>query len=115
MKMGHLFQMKTLLILTKKVIMHLNVSGWAVTNTVSFPGASEKISTSDGDVLLDENDLLDTYSTTGVSPEDAERITLSAVITQASKIYDYFLVEFKVWDKKSNSSVSGFYKLYLKL
>jgi len=31
-----------------------------------------------------------------------------------TKIPDHFLVEFRVWDKKSNADVSGSYKLYLK-
>lgn len=97
----------------KKVIMHLKVSEWKVIDGKVYLGAGEKVSTSEGDVFLDEKDLFTTYDDSGVSAEDAESITLSAVITQVSKIFDYFLVEFKVWDKRSNNSVSGSYKLYM--
>jgi hypothetical protein len=57
--------------------------------------------------------LFEAYDTAGVTPKDAEVISLSAVITQIDKLYDYFLVSFRVWDKKSNGEVSGSYKLYL--
>ena len=98
----------------KKVILHLTITGWSVTEGNVYVGAGEKISTNEGDVFMDEKDLFTAYDDTGVSAKDAESITLSAVITQVSKIFDYFLVEFKVWDKRSNDAVSGSYKLYMK-
>ncbi|MEJ0103250.1 MAG: hypothetical protein WDO19_12130 [Bacteroidota bacterium] len=45
---------------------------------------------------------------------DNPGITLSAVINGIDKLYDYFLVSFRVWDKKGTGEVTGSYKLYLK-
>ena len=75
-------------------------------------GASEKIETSNGNVLVDEADLF--KSQDEIEAARAGVITLKAVITQIDKLYDYFLVSFKVWDKKSNNNVTGSYKLYIK-
>jgi hypothetical protein len=97
----------------QKVRLRLIMSGWKEEEGKVYIGASEKISTSDGTVFLDEKDLFEAYDTAGVTPKDAEVISLSAVITQIDKLYDYFLVSFRVWDKKSNGEVSGSYKLYL--
>ncbi len=97
----------------QKVVMRLIMSGWKIEDGKVYPGASEKITTSEGNVVLDEADLFAANSE-GVSAEDAKYISLSAVITQLDKLYDHFLVAFRVWDKKSNSDVSGSYKLYLK-
>ena len=74
-------------------------------------GASEKIETNSGEVLLDEKDL---FSTLGeIESARAEILTLKAVITRVDKLYDYFLVSFRVWDKKGDGEVTGSYKLYL--
>jgi hypothetical protein len=96
----------------QKVVMRLIMSGWKEQNGMVFPGASEKITTSDGNVVLNEPDLF-AENAEGVSAADAQYISLSAVITQLDKLYDHFLVSFTVWDKKSNAEVSGSYKLYL--
>lgn len=97
----------------QKVIMRLVMSGWKEENGMVFPGASEKITTSEGNIVLNEPDLF-SENADGVSADDAKYISLSAVITQLDKLYDHFLVGFTVWDKKSNAEVSGSYKLYLK-
>ena len=39
---------------------------------------------------------------------------IDAVITRLDELYDHFLVEFRVWDKKGGADVTGSYKLYLK-
>jgi len=97
----------------QKVVMRLIISGWKEENGMVFPGASEKITTSEGNVVLNEPDLF-VENTDGVTAADAKYISLSAVITQLDRLYDHFLVGFTVWDKKSNAEVSGSYKLYLK-
>lgn len=98
----------------QKVILRLVIDrGWTDANGKVFPGASEKIETNDGKVVLDEADLFSAY-TEGVDAKDAQYITLSAVITKLDKLYDYFVVNFKVWDKKGKASVTGSYKLYIK-
>lgn len=97
----------------QKVIMKLTVNGWKEENGKVVLGASEKLSTSEGQVFLDAPDLFEAYSE-GVDAKDAKYVTLSARITQMDKLYDYFLVEFRVWDKRGNGEVTGSYKLYLK-
>ena len=97
----------------QKVIMKLILSGWKAVNGKVAIGASEKISTDDGQTVLDEQDLFANY-TDGVDVKAAEGITLSAVITGVDKLYKYFEVSFKVWDKNSNDNVTGSYRLHLK-
>jgi hypothetical protein len=97
----------------QKVVMRLIMSGWKEENGMVFPGASEKITTSEGNVVLNEPDLF-AGNADGVSAADAKYISLSAEISQLDKLYDHFLVSFTVWDKKSNAEVNGSYKLYLK-
>lgn len=74
-------------------------------------GAAEKIETNTGQILLDENDLFRDLGE--IEPERARILTLNAVITRLDKLYDYFLVSFRVWDKKGNSEITGSYKLYI--
>lgn len=85
--------------------------GWKEENGKVEIGASEKITTNTGEILVDEPDL---FANTGqVNAEDARAITLYAVITRLDKLYDYFLVSFRVWDKKGDAEVTGSYKLYI--
>jgi hypothetical protein len=86
--------------------------GWKAENGKVSIGASEKIETDKGDVVLNEPDLFQSIG--DVSVQDAGVITLKAVITSIDKLYDHFKVSFKVWDKKGDGSVEGSYKLYIK-
>ena len=88
--------------------------GWKVVDGLVYPGASEKISLSNGSVVLNEPDLFTAYDATGVSPKDAGYITLKAVITQIDNKKLYIIVNFKVWDKKSMSTITGSYKFFIK-
>lgn len=83
--------------------------GWKQKDGKVFVGASERIESSEGDVLLDEKDLF--QNVTSVLPEDAQYITLTANISRLNRLYDHFLVSFRVWDKNSNGEVTGSYKL----
>ena len=85
--------------------------GWQQKEGAVHLGASERIETSDGNVLLDEKDLFKNISP--VRPEEAQYITLTANISQLDKLYDYFLVSFRVWDKNGNGEVTGSYKLHV--
>ena len=98
----------------QQVSLRLIVDGWSETNGKVFPGASEKITTNEGGVLVSEADLFESYSQNGVDKKDAEYLTLYAVVTKLDKLYDYFNVEFRVWDKKGNAELTGSYKLYIK-
>jgi len=61
--------------------------------------------------LLNEKDLFPELGE--IEWKRAQMLTLRAVITSLDKLYDYFLVSFRVWDKKGNGEVTGSYKLYI--
>jgi hypothetical protein len=74
-------------------------------------GASERIETNTGQLLLNEQDLFKDLGE--IEAARAKMLTLKAVITRMDKLYDYFVVSFRVWDKKGNGEVNGSYKLYI--
>ena len=93
--------------------LRLIVNGWQKNDGKVFLDAEEQITTSDGRQLLDQKNLFKDYAD-GLTSEDARALTLSARITAIDKLYDYFTVTFRVWDKKDQNELSGSYKLYLK-
>src|SRR6476620_745302 len=93
--------------------LRLILNGWQKQNGKVFVDAEEQITTSDGKQLLDQKNLFKEYAD-GLSSEDAKALTLSARITAIDKLYDYFTVTFRVWDKQDQNEISGSYKLYLK-
>src|SRR6476660_5757267 len=93
--------------------LRLIVNGWQKKDGKVFVDAEEQITTSDGKQLLDQRNLFKDYAD-GLSSEDAKALTLSARITAIDKLYDYFTVTFRVWDKQSQNEISGSYKLYMK-
>lgn len=95
------------------VKMKLVMTGWKVENDKVFAGASERVLTSEGDTILNEPDLFENFAE-NINANDAKYINLSVQLTKMTKIVDHFLVEFRVWDKRTNADVSGSYKLYLK-
>lgn len=97
----------------EKIKMRLVASGWKEKDGKVFIDASEKVETNEGNVFLDEKNLFAAY-TDGLSPEDAKYITLSVVITQIDKLYDFYRVSFQVKDLTDpQNRVEGFYKLYI--
>jgi hypothetical protein len=97
----------------KQILMRLIIdSGFTNVGEKVFPGAAEKVETSDGKVLMDEKDLFSAYPD-GVSKKDAGTIGLYVKITSIDKLYDYYLVSFRVWDKKGTADVTGSYKLHI--
>ena len=96
-----------------EVKMKLVMTGWKAENDKVFAGASERVLTSEGDTVLNEPDLFKDFAES-INAKDAKYINLSVNITKITKIVNYFLVEFRIWDKKTNADVSGSYKLYLK-
>ena len=97
----------------KPVKMRLIIdNGWKEQDGKVSIGASEKIETSDGELMLDEKDLFAAMPI--INADDAKVITLTANISSLDKLYDYFLVSFKVWDKNGTGQITGNYKLYHK-
>ena len=97
----------------QKVLLRLIIEDWKPVDGKVFLGASEKIETDEGQVVLDEKDLFASYPD-GIDPVDAATITLTAVITRVDKLFNHFDISFKVWDKKSQDNVEGSYRVYLK-
>ncbi|MEO6252716.1 MAG: hypothetical protein ABIO79_05395 [Ferruginibacter sp.] len=89
-------------------------TGWVKENGKSFLGASERISTSAGSVVVNADDIFKDYEITGVDAADAKVITLSALITEAKAGVEDFVVQFRVWDKKGSGEVKGKYKFKIK-
>jgi hypothetical protein len=89
-------------------------SGWAEENGKVLLGASEKIVTETGEVVVEEADLFQKYPD-GIAVEDSKSIYLSAILKLKEGIPPTsFTVSFRVWDKKGNGFVEGSYKLYSK-
>jgi len=89
-------------------------TGWVKENDLSFIGASERISTASGHVIVDAANIFKDYETTGLPADKAHLINLSALITEADPGVENFVVQFKVWDKKGKGEVKGKYKFGIK-
>ena len=89
-------------------------SGWNAEDGKIYPGVGQKVETNDGTHIFEKTDLMEAHPG-GIPVEDGSRATVQAVINTADKQYDYFLVSFRVWDKKSENEISGSYKLHVKL
>lgn len=112
---GDLLPSNNTVALGEKISLILNIeNGWTEINGKSFIGATEKITTDNGSGILDSDDLFASYDQ-GMNANDAKIITLKARITKASAIpVDYYIVNFKVWDKKGSGVITGKYKFYIK-
>jgi hypothetical protein len=98
--------------LGQPVYLNLNITkGWKENEGTVSLGASERISSDNGTVFLDEPDLFQNYSS--LSAEDAKFIRLKAVINSKSGPIKYFVVDYKVWDKKGDGTITGSYKFYV--
>lgn len=96
----------------KPVYLNLNITkGWKEEMGEVALGASEKISTDDGTVLLNESDLFQNYKS--ISAEDAKLIKLKAVVTRIAAPIKYFIVDYKVWDKNGRGIIKGSYKFFV--
>ena len=98
----------------EKLILNLNMDGFKEEGGKCFVGVSEKITSSNGEVILDEQDLFSKYNETGLNPDDARFVRLSAVVTGNVSSNPYYMVTFRVWDKKAPGDVSGSYKIRTK-
>jgi hypothetical protein len=96
----------------KPVYLNLNITkGWKEEMGEVSIGASEKISTDNGTIVLDEPDLFKNY--TSISADDAKFIKLKAVVNSMSGPIKYFVVDYKVWDKNGDGVIKGSYRFYV--
>jgi hypothetical protein len=98
--------------LGQPVYLNLNITkGWKENEGTVSLGASERISSDNGTVFLDEPDLFQNYNS--LSAEDAKFIRLKALINSKSGPIKYFVVDYRVWDKNGNGAITGSYKFYV--
>ncbi|MEO6721767.1 MAG: hypothetical protein ABIN67_15700 [Ferruginibacter sp.] len=104
-----------------KVALHQNVnmlliidSGWTETGGRVYPGSKQVLKLNNGVEILNSEELFAAFDETGVSPEDARYITLNTVVTELKDKKKHVVVNFRVWDKKGPSEITGSYKLFIK-
>ncbi|MGC4103657.1 hypothetical protein [Ferruginibacter sp.] len=102
--------------LNQKVNLKIVLSkGFKEINGKVFPGGKEKIVLSNGEVILDSEDLFSAFDNEGVSPDDALYINLKAVITEIKDKKNFVTVSFRVWDKKfTGNLITGSYIMHIK-
>jgi len=89
-------------------------SGWVEEKGKVLLGASEKITSESGEVLVDEADLFQQYNE-GIPAKDAKSIYLSASLKlKEGAPPTSFMVSFRVWDKRGSGFIEGSYMLYSK-
>jgi hypothetical protein len=96
----------------KPIYLNLDIKkGWKEEMGEVSIGASQKVSTDDGTILLDDGDLFEKYNS--ISAEDAKYIKLKAVVNKAAPSIKFFVVDYKVWDKKGKAMIKGSYRFFL--
>ena len=112
---GDLVPSNNTVALGDRISMTLNIiNGWKEIDGKSFLGASEIITTDNGTTLLDTGDLF-ASNDEGLTASDAKLISLKARVTDSPAVpVEYYMVSFRVWDKKGNGEITGKYKFYIK-
>ena len=98
--------------LNKPIYLRLEVTGWLTNNGKVKLGASEKIATNKGTLILYVDDFFPGKEE--YKPEDAKYISLKAVITSTQRDIKFFNVKFRVWDKNNGNSITGSYMFTIK-
>ena len=106
---------------TNKVSLNQNVNmvliidtGWNEIDGKVYPGSKQVIKLNTGAEILNTEELFAAFDETGVSAADARYITLNTVITELKDRKKHIIVNFRVWDKKGSSELTGSYKLFIK-
>lgn len=87
-------------------------SGWVEKNGRVLLGASETITDEKGRIVLQEDDLFQSYPE-GISAANAKVIYLSASLTLKENASPAsFTVSFRVWDKNGDGTIKGSYQLH---
>ena len=98
--------------LSKTVNLNLVISdGWEIRDGHASIDATEIISTDKGEIILNAPNLFKTKPT--MEKDDANRVFLKATIVNTRPDIEYFLINYRVWDKWSDAEVKGSYKLYV--
>ncbi len=89
-------------------------SGWVEKNGKVMLGASEKITTEHGVVLVDKQDLFQEYPD-GIPAADSKSLYLTATLEVKKNTPPVSItVSFRIWDKNGDGYIEGNYKLFSK-
>ena len=108
---GPLVDEKNITSVGRPLVLNLVVDGWKSDSDSLRIGAAEKVTASEGTVVMNEADLFS--GNNKVSKKDARFLTLQVVLNKLNMLVDYFLVDFKFWNKDADQSVTGQYKFYI--
>jgi hypothetical protein len=97
----------------ERVCLRMIIKGWKEDKGKVFMDASQTVTTSAGDTLTSSPSLFGITLIYGTVPEGADHVLLYQTIGRLNKPVDYILISFKVWDKSTNKSVHGSYKVYM--
>ena len=86
--------------------------GWAVEKGYVSPGAVQIITTNKGEPVLQSPDLF--AGVERIKAADAARLQLKTMITVTRSDISYYVVRFRVWDKRGDGEAEGFYQLRIK-
>lgn len=85
--------------------------GWESQGGQASIDATEIITTHEGQIVLNAPNLFKSKPT--MKEADATRILLKATITKTRPDIEYFIVNYRVWDKWGDAQVKGSYQLYI--
>ena len=89
-------------------------SGWTDNNGRVYPGSKQVLKLNTGAEILTQEELFAAFDETGVAADDARYITLNTSIPELKDKKKHVVVNFRLWDKKGSSEITGHYKLYVK-
>ena len=89
-------------------------SGWNEIEGRVYPGSKQVVKLSNGEEILNTDDLFSPFDETGVASNDARYITLNTMIPEIKDKRKPVVVNFRVWDKKGSGEIKGSYKLFVK-
>jgi hypothetical protein len=99
--------------LKRRLVLHLNVDGWKAENGKVYIDAEQKVLTDEGQEILNVSGLFTKNGIEAVSEDEAKQVSLNVVINSINRLVDYFLVEFKVYNRKSEQVIEGSYKFHI--
>jgi len=97
----------------ERVCLRMIIEGWKEDKGKVFMDASQTVTTSSGDTLTTNPSLFGIKLLYGTVAQGADHVLLYQAIGRLKNPSDHIIISFKVWDKTTNKSVHGSYKLYL--
>jgi len=97
--------------INKPVKLNLVIKGWKEKDGKVFMDAEQKITTDDDKTLLHMKNML--AKEESFNPEYAEFLNFRFNVTHLNKIYNYFVVEARAWNKKFDQEVNASFKIHV--